>query len=69
MAIAAVDVMFVAPLGPCDLAAATLGTFLFNLLSYGLIGLTSAASPLMAAELGRRAHSVREVRRSFRMAL
>nr|WP_294814495.1 MATE family efflux transporter [uncultured Sphingomonas sp.] len=69
MAIAAVDVMFVAHLGPYDLAAATLGTFLFNLLSYGLIGLTSAASPLMAAELGRRAHAVREVRRSFRMAL
>ena len=69
MGIAAVDVIFVAKLGPYDLAAATLGTFLFNLLSYALIGLTSAASPLMAAELGRRAHAVREVRRSFRMAL
>jgi len=69
MAIAAVDVMFVAKLGPLDLAAATLGAFLFNLLSYALIGLTSAAAPLMAAELGQRAHAVREVRRSFRMAL
>ncbi len=69
MAIAAVDVMFVAKLGPYDLAAATLGAFLFNLLTYALIGLASAASPLMAAELGRRAHAVREVRRSFRMAL
>ena len=69
MAIAAVDVVFVARLGAVDLAAATLGAFLFNLLSYALIGLTGAAAPLIAAELGRRAHAVREVRRSFRMAL
>ena len=69
MAIAAVDVMFVARLGELDLAAATLGAFLFNLLSYALIGLSGAAAPLIAAELGRRAHAVREVRRSFRMAL
>ena len=69
MAIAAVDVVFVARLGSRDLAAATLGAFLFNILSYALIGLTSAAAPLIAGELGRRAHAVREVRRSFRMAL
>ena len=69
MAIAAVDVIFVARLGTVDLAAATLGVFLFNILMYGLIGLTSAAAPLIAAELGRRKHAVREVRRSFRMAL
>lgn len=69
MAIAAVDVVFVARLGAIDLAAATLATFLFNLLSYALIGLTSSAAPLIAAELGRKAHAVREVRRSFRMAL
>jgi len=69
MAIAAVDVVFVARLGSVDLAAATLAAFLFNLLSYALIGLTGAAAPLMAAELGRKAHAVREVRRSFRMAL
>jgi MATE family multidrug resistance protein len=69
MAVAAVDVIFVARLGTVDLAAATLGVFAFNLLAYALIGLTSAAAPLIAAELGRRAHAVREVRRSFRMAL
>ncbi|RYY34774.1 MAG: MATE family efflux transporter, partial [Sphingomonadales bacterium] len=68
MAIAAVDVIVVARLGPLDLAAATLGTFLFNLLAYAIIGLTGASAPLMAAELGRRMHAVREVRRSFRMA-
>jgi MATE family multidrug resistance protein len=69
MAIAAVDVVFVARLGAVDLAAATLAAFLFNLLTYALIGLTGAAAPLIAAELGRKAHAVREVRRSFRMAL
>ncbi|MBB4154607.1 MATE family multidrug resistance protein [Sphingomonas jinjuensis] len=69
MAIAAVDVIFVARLGAVDLAAATLGVFVFNLLLYAIIGLTSAAAPLIAAELGARAHAVRAVRRSFRMAL
>jgi len=69
MAIAAVDVVFVARLGAIELAAATLAAFLFNLLSYALIGLTGAAAPLIAAEVGRKAHAVREVRRSFRMAL
>ncbi|WP_349290316.1 MATE family efflux transporter [Sphingomonas sp. 3P27F8] len=69
MAVAAVDVIFVARLGTVELAAATLGVFLFNVLMYGTIGLTTAASPLIAAELGRRQHAVREVRRTFRMAL
>ena len=69
MAVSAVDVIFVARLGTLDLAAATLGVFVFNLLMFALIGLTSAAAPLIAAELGRRAHAVREVRRSVRMAL
>jgi MATE family multidrug resistance protein len=69
MAVSAVDVIFVARLGTVDLAAATLGVFMFNLTMYALIGLTSAAAPLIAAELGRRKHAVREVRRSVRMAL
>jgi putative MATE family efflux protein len=69
MAVSAVDVIFVARLGTRDLAASTLGVFLFNLLMYAMIGLTSAAAPLIAAELGRRKHAVREVRRSFRMAM
>ena len=69
MAVSAVDVIFVARLGTRDLAASTLGVFLFNLLMYAGIGLTSAAAPLIAAELGRRRHAVREVRRTFRMAL
>ena len=69
MAVSAVDVIFVGRLGTRDLAAATLGVFLFNLLMYACIGLTTAAAPLIAAELGRRAHAVRDVRRSVRMAL
>ncbi|PZU08268.1 MAG: MATE family efflux transporter [Sphingomonas sp.] len=68
MAIAAVDVVFAAHLGSRALAAATLGAYFFNILNYALIGLCGAAAPLIAAELGRRAHAVREVRRSFRMA-
>lgn len=69
MAVAAVDVVFVSRLGTSEFAAATLGVFLFNLSLYGLFGLTSSASPIIAAELGRRRHAVREVRRSFRMAM
>ena len=69
MAVAAVDVIFLGRLGTLELAAATMGVFLFTLLLYAVIGLTSAAAPLIAAELGQRAHAVREVRRSVRMAL
>ncbi|WP_326525022.1 MATE family efflux transporter [Sphingomonas sp.] len=69
MAVYAVDVVFVARLGARELASATLGVFLFSLLGWGLVGLTSACAPIIAAELGRRKHAVREVRRSFRMAM
>ncbi len=44
MAVAAVDVIFVARLGTVELAAATLGVFLFNVLMYATIGLTTAAA-------------------------
>lgn len=69
MAIGAVDVIFVARLSTVDFAAATLAVFSLNLAMYALIGLASASAPIIAAELGRRAHAVREVRRSVRMAL
>ena len=53
-------------LGPKALAAGALGTNLyFALLIFG-IGLMSATAPLIAEELGRRRHSVREVRRTVR---
>lgn len=69
MAVYAIDVMFVARLSTVDFAAATLGVFLLSLFLWALLGLTSAASPIIAAELGRRRHAVREVRRTFRMAM
>lgn len=67
MAVFAVDVVFVARLGPVALAAASLSVSLFGLLAWSLSGLVSAAAPLIAAELGQRAHAVREVRRTVRM--
>lgn len=69
MAVYAVDVIFVARLKPVDFAAATLGVFLYSIILWAMIGLSTACAPLIAAELGARSHAVREVRRSFRMAL
>jgi MATE family multidrug resistance protein len=65
----ATDVFLLARLGPDALAASALGTgIVFAMLLIG-IGIVVAASPLMAAELGRKAHSVRDVRRTFRQSL
>lgn len=69
MLVFAIDVIFVARLGPEALAAASLATTVFGLVMWCLIGMTGACAPLIAAELGRRAHAVREIRRSTRMAL
>ena len=69
MAVYAVDVIFVARLGQEALAAASLSTSLFRLMMWCFSGLTGAVAPLIAAELGRMKHAVREVRRSVRMAL
>ena len=68
MAVFAIDVVFVARLGQSALAASSLTVSVFGLCIWSLTGLVGAASPLIAAELGRRAHAVREVRRSVRMA-
>ena len=69
MLVYAVDVIFVARLGEQALAASSLATTIFGLMMWCFSGLTGACSPLIAAELGRRRHAVREVRRSVRMAL
>ncbi len=69
MAVYSVDVIFVARLGPLALAASSLSVSILGLLLWSSTGLVGAVSPLVAAELGRRRHAVREVRRSFRMAL
>lgn len=69
MATHAVDVIFLARLGEEALAASSLGIALFGLVVWSLSGLTGSVAALIAAELGRRRHAVREVRRSTRMAL
>jgi len=69
MAVYAIDVIFVARLGEHELAAASLSTSLFGQMVWTFSGLTGAVAPLIAAELGRKRHGVREVRRSVRMAL
>ncbi len=69
MAIGATDVIFAARLGHEALAASSLAVSLFMLVTWTFNGMTGAVAPLIAAELGRRRHAVREVRRSLRMAL
>lgn len=69
MAIYAVDVIFIARLGAEPLAASSLSVSLTGLLMWSMSGLVGGASPLIAAELGRNRHAVREVRRTFRMGV
>jgi MATE family multidrug resistance protein len=69
MAVYAIDVIFVARLGQEALAASSLAIAMFSLLMFGFSSMTSAVAPLIAAELGRGRHAVREIRRSVRMAL
>jgi MATE family multidrug resistance protein len=69
MAVFATDVIFVARLGQQALAASSLAVAIVALLAMGLNGVTGAVAPLIAAEIGRRHNSVRDVRRSTRMAL
>jgi MATE family multidrug resistance protein len=65
----ATDVLMIGWLGPHSLAASALAVNLFSVLLFTGTGLVSAAAPLIASELGARRHSVREVRRTVRMAL
>ena len=69
MLVHAVDVIFVARLGERELAASALAIALFGLVMWAFSGLTGIVAALIAEELGRRRHAVREVRRSVRMAL
>lgn len=69
MTVWAIDVIFVARLGQHALAASSLAVSLYGMLMWAMGGLSGACAPLIAAELGRRRHAVREVRRSVRMAL
>ena len=68
-AIQATDVLLMGRLGASQLAAATLAlnlTFTFNVF---LLGVMTAASPMMARSLGQRFNAVRDVRRTFRAGL
>ena len=69
MAIYAVDVIFIARLGAEELAASSLSVSITGLLMWAMSGLVGGASAIMAAELGRHRHAVREVRRTFRMGV
>jgi MATE family multidrug resistance protein len=66
VALTTTDVIMMGWIGPDALAAGALGANLnFAFLIFG-IGLVTATSPLIAIELGRRRHAVRQVRRSVR---
>jgi MATE family multidrug resistance protein len=68
-AMTATDVMMMGRLGADALAAGTLGANLhFSPMMFGL-GLVLAVSPMIAFELGRRKHSVRDVRRTVRQGI
>ena len=68
-AIYSTDVVMVGWLGAPQLAASALAVNLYSVLLFTGTGLITAAAPLIAAELGARKHSVREVRRTVRMAI
>ena len=69
MLVHAVDVIFVARLGERELAASALGIAIFGVVLWAMSGLVGMVAALIAEELGRRRHAVREVRRSVRMGL
>ena len=67
--IQATDVVMLGWAGPRQLAAGALGANLFTVFLVFGMGLMTAASPMIAQELGRRFNSVRDVRRTVRQAL
>ncbi len=65
----ATDVFLLARLGPEALAASAMGSGIVIAMMLFGIGLVTAASPMMASQIGRMPHSVRDVRRTFRQSL
>ena len=57
------DALFIARLGPDELAASALAVALFGLVLWSLPSLTGAVAPIMAAELGARGPALRPVLR------
>ena len=69
IAIHTTDVVMLGWLGPEALAASALAVNLFFVLQVAGMGLVMASAPLIAAALGQRSNSVRDVRRSFRASI
>jgi multidrug resistance protein, MATE family len=67
--IQATDVLLMGRLGATQLAAATLALNLTFTINIFLLGLITAASPMIATALGERFNAVRDVRRTFRAGL
>jgi multidrug resistance protein, MATE family len=65
----ATDVFLLGKLGPDALAAGALATNLVMSISIFGMGLLTACAPMIASEIGRRASSVRDVRRTVRQGL
>ena len=65
----ATDVVLLGWAGAPTLAAGTLGVNVYFIFLIFGIGLVTAASPMIAREIGERAHSVRDVRRTVRQAM
>ena len=69
MLIGVTDVILLGWLGPRALAAGALGHNLAIFCAIFCMGLLTATAPMMASEKGRMAHSVRDIRRTFRQGL
>jgi MATE family multidrug resistance protein len=65
----ATDVVLLGRVGPETLAAAALGVNLYVFCLIFGMGMMTAAAPMIARERGRRANSVRDVRRTVRQAM
>jgi len=65
-AMTATDVVMMGQLGPEALAAGALGANLYHATLIFGIGVMSAVSPMIAMELGRNRHAVRDLRRTVR---
>ncbi len=66
IALSATAVVMMGRLGPDALAGGALAAAFYNALMIFCVGLISATSPIMAAELGRNPNAVDEVRRTVR---
>lgn len=63
------DIILIGRLGPDALAAAALATNVYFAFLLGSVGIVSATAAMVARERGRRRHSVRDIRRTFRQGL